>query len=382
MIVIEAAMKELNRRQFLATLPMHAVAQQLMNGLRFMLVRDYPGWCCKSVSPTKHQAVLAPYEQTVVSFRQQWPSGGFKRLGRNSNSTVLMDLDTGRVIRTLPFGGLDLVSFFGSGRRLMADQIIPTKQVVIVDLDSEEVPPKTIQRDGTISAYAAGDDHFLGPTNGDPYQGSVRLQAVDSAIFVRSEPIVPEGVGRQTGHSSAGYVFAPDRRTYIHAIRSSMLVLRDCLSLKPKWTANVKSLPVLMQLAISADGRWIASAFRDNELEPNVKDAEIVVLNGHDGSVYQRFPAHGWSRLAISPDGSMVAAARRLATDSSAREFILTVGIYDTKTGVEIVRLPQERLKIKGTSLTTYFNGLAFTSDGEYLLASAQTTKQWKVVTR
>ncbi len=104
-------------------------------------------------------------------------------------------------------------------------------------------------------------------------------------------------------------------------------------------------------LAFSPDGACIAALVRPGGSKASVDGREVRILASDTGKELRRFATGSGSLLAYSPDGSRLAVARGGP-----------IGVWDTRSGKELLRLKKERGEFDDT-----FEWIAFSPDGSRL---------------
>src|SRR5262249_52774451 len=117
-------------------------------------------------------------------------------------------------------------------------------------------------------------------------------------------------------------------------------------------------------LAVSPDGRWVASGGEDRAVLvwDNLTGARVRALDGH---------ATGVSCVAFSPDGRLLAAGTR-GSDSKDNPLPPELKLYDPESAREVRALGGPTRELKS---------LAFSPDGRLLAAGGndQKVRLWEV---
>jgi hypothetical protein len=174
---------------------------------------------------------------------------------------------------------------------------------------------------------------------------------------------------------------AGDRKKLFYAF-GRVLVCRQTEDLALLWTRTIDNNLLNGQiLAVSADGMRLAASFMGTETKGPERTPFIEIYDGRDGSLVRRLAENGDQGMALSPTGRWLAVAKSIRKSDAIH---LLIDMYDAMSGQLIAsavhdRVPPGRLQ----SLNGQFhnsNSLQFTSDGKYLLSSANNlVKVWQV---
>jgi hypothetical protein len=184
---------------------------------------------------------------------------------------------------------------------------------------------------------------------------------------------------------------AADRRTFVYSFDDTVVVRRS-EDLEALWQCRVgtdRGLS-LTTSGISADGKLVAVGA--SHWEEKFEKYYVVVYEGRKGEELARFPVDGdevtrlpvdsIDRVAISPDGKLLAVGQRLHLDGEPSGTQPTVHVFDIATRKKVATLIQDQLRQGGArqeSLISSFSCIQFTPDGKYLVTSTINTKVWEM---
>jgi hypothetical protein len=138
-----------------------------------------------------------------------------------------------------------------------------------------------------------------------------------------------------------------------------------------------------MGAAISPDSAFVLVASSNNvDRRLPAHRSLISMLSGRDGSVVTEFPFDGTEGVALSLDGSLLAAGYRVPLEGRRTGTQPTVAIIEVTSGKQIATIIQDQFRENGKEyLYAGFNpnGILFTLDGKYLITSGLNTKVWRV---
>jgi hypothetical protein len=183
------------------------------------------------------------------------------------------------------------------------------------------------------------------------------------------------------GHDTEAF-FSSDRGKFAYCTDRSIVVRRSS-DLGVAWTREVeRDYFGAPRLAISSDGSRVAAAVVDTTFVEQQRKYYIEVYTGSEGTPISRLPLKGDAGLAISPDGNRLAVGERLNSTARANETQLAVSIFDIASGQQVARIIHDQFRIaKGEWVNSHFgtHGIQFTSDGKFLITSSVHTKIWEL---
>lgn len=103
-----------------------------------------------------------------------------------------------------------------------------------------------------------------------------------------------------------------------------------------------------------------------------------VVYRAENGEELRRITLTGVTRLAVSPDGRLLAAGERRSAGPSKAQAL--VSLYDFATGERLARAAHRAVDVpRNNPWAGQFNAIAFTADGKFLLTSATDIYVWTI---
>jgi WD40 repeat protein len=145
-----------------------------------------------------------------------------------------------------------------------------------------------------------------------------------------------------------GVAFAPDARTIASVDATGVLRLWDTATGKPLWQTGGSRDRVFAPVLVTPDGKQV--------LAPGL--AGVRVWDAASGKEIRRIGSGYFNRLALSPDGTVLAGGSYLGSNLQPQA---DVQLWDTATGKELGRLPGK--------FQSFF-ALAFSPDGKLVAAA------------
>jgi hypothetical protein len=200
------------------------------------------------------------------------------------------------------------------------------------------------------------------------------LTKVPYATRPRKPRPVVSGITLSTDY---GFAISNDRKKLAYAF-DDVLLCRRTADLKVLWDRSIEAGMKPLRVDISASGSRVAVAVADGEPLFNQQHRTyIAVFDGETGEDVARLARNWGDGMALSADGKLIAVVMR--EPGKKGEVIPTVYIHDVLSGKELASVAHERIK-KGThQLLEAACGVAFTSDGKYMITSGMATKVWKL---
>jgi hypothetical protein len=158
-----------------------------------------------------------------------------------------------------------------------------------------------------------------------------------------------------------------------------VLICRRTGDLSVIWTQELGSdFKKQWRLALSADGSYVAATPDDsNFFAHSERSPYVVVYAGRDGKELSRIPSSGSEAIAISPNGKLLALGEVVRESGDA---VLTVHIRDATSGQELTTLVLDRVKRGQTQFVTSGIRIEFTADASYVITSANNSvKAWRM---
>ncbi len=172
------------------------------------------------------------------------------------------------------------------------------------------------------------------------------------------------------------YVLSDDRSIYVYCYEPN-LVCRQTKDLKVLWTREIEPPNVVFKIA-SPNKSCVAVAVADNPHTDMQKEHYVLVYSGKTGAKIARLPICGTDGLALSSDGNFLAVVES-KPDENKEEYLLTVKIYEVRSGRILGSVEHDRIKSQRHMATKTVCRVHFTPDGQYLISSGMNTKIWKL---
>jgi WD40 repeat protein len=283
------------------------------------------------------------------------PDGAFLFTGESNGGVLMWDLAEGVVVQRF-----DVNSSSASGSQQVTHiSISPDGRLLLVS--GHPGTDQVLWQVGYATSYSAM------PTTGVllarfPHIGaSGTVFSPDSRTAVVGETINHEALvldvafgpeeQRWFGHRAymTRAVFSPDGQTMLSSDQSGGLILWDATSGRQirqmrGYGGAVTNSP---GIAFTPDGQAVVTL---------AEDSNLILLDINTGEILRRFGSYGYSNLALSPDGSMVAVENGTG-----------IIIWDVATGEEARRLTS----IGGNGIAGSITGVAFSPDGETLISTS-----------
>lgn len=249
---------------------------------------------------------------------------------------------------------------------------------IIIDLRDLNLEEGAAPPDNMLY-YAAGDHTLIGTVLNEAtsrYEALVRLALPGYRELVR----VPFAVSPREQYANDTDLFFSADRTIFGYAAGHTLVCRRTKDLGIIWTQAIEQeFFGASRLAISANGSRVAAAIIDTAYLADQRKYYISLYDGKDGSPLARLPVNGYAGLALSPDGELIAAGRR-TMNAKTREVQLFVDLYNVGSAKPFASLLHDTVPPgREQSLNAGFGyyGIQFTSDGTYLITSSNRVKVW-----
>jgi len=194
-----------------------------------------------------------------------------------------------------------------------------------------------------------------------------------------------------TGKTESDLMVSSDRKTFVYSVDNNV-VCRRASDLGVKWTRQMKGTgetnPTAgpWRVAVSADGGLVAASIRGRPWAG--QEPRVDVYDGKDGTPLAAIPVDADEAIALSPDGRLLAAGKRVAMrggkQAGGRKSGTqpTVLLFDIASGKQVATLIQDRFRGGGGEfLYAGFtsNGILFTPDNKYLVTSGLNTRIWEI---
>jgi len=131
---------------------------------------------------------------------------------------------------------------------------------------------------------------------------------------------------------------------------------------------------------ISARGDYFAASIAKGTLNGQFLHYTHLYISVYDrdtAAEIARLPIDGKEGIAISPDGKTLAVVVR--EPGQRGEVSPTVHIYDVASGTKLTVVVHDRIPKGRRQFLEAGCGVAFTSDGKYLITSGMLTKVWRI---
>jgi hypothetical protein len=178
--------------------------------------------------------------------------------------------------------------------------------------------------------------------------------------------------------SRADIGISADHKLLFHFFDSA-IVCRRSEDLTVLWTHPIeKGLAAFP--TISAHGDYVATGIARSTSDGQVFHYTYLYVSVYDrktGVEIARLPISGKEGIAISPDGKLLAVVVRESGENG--EVVPTVHIYDLPSGVSVATVVHDRIPKGRRQFLEAGCGVAFTSDGKYLITSGMVTKVWRI---
>ncbi len=350
------------------------------------LERDFRNAYLLAVSPDGKRVCLYFTETRQETFTLSSGRWLHKNAQRSRDTLSVLDLKTGAAVFSGTFRAkVYPASFFTDGERLYAETgsflqngELVTQQTV-VDLPSGKTAERIAPIDsGTAFGFhAIREDTLLVQSYDQNLKRSVTLtQARWPTFGVIRRSAYATQEREEAGRDSEKYISA-DRNILAYGFDHT-IVCRYTGDLSVIWTTKVAPEFIgAWRLAISADGRYVAAALTDSAFSNREKKYDVRVYEGEHGKEITRLAVSGTDGIAISPNGKLLAAAH---TVRDKRGAVPTVFIYEVGTAVMLASVEHETVTSNPFMNASFgLHGIDFTSDGKYLITSAQDTRLWAI---
>ena len=214
----------------------------------------------------------------------------------------------------------------------------------------------------------------------------VKLNLKEQKEEARVPAGAPDCKCKRCTEESDVVMWSASRRLLVHgtwircgsgAGREGPVLVRRAEDLRVEAVTQIPAGLVPSAIAMSADEKCVVvGAFTDDRRE----DGVVLVYDVATGKLLRRLGVDGRYGVAVSPDGGMLAAARKVL-DKRGEEMRVEVELVDFRTGEELavakfpwVKVPRMEPWVAG------LHWLAFSPDGKELIASRyHDTRIWRI---
>ena len=133
-------------------------------------------------------------------------------------------------------------------------------------------------------------------------------------------------------------------------------------------------------MAVSAHGEYVAAVMAEVSFQGEFERYTRLytgIFDGKTGGEVARLMVFGKYGIAISPSGKLIATVTDELGDHGA--ILPTVHIHGVPSGARFVSVVHDRVPKGRRQALLAGCGVAFTSDGKYLVTSGAVTKVWSV---
>jgi len=134
-----------------------------------------------------------------------------------------------------------------------------------------------------------------------------------------------------------------DRKRLVQGTTAQTIVCWDTESLKALWEVPIPPGMTANSVGISGDGGVVAAGVSQGMYFGRTDRYFVGIYRGSDGKELAKYPVRGYEAIALSGDGKLFAASRRLAANGS-KDLLVEVEIYETETGHSVGRLTHMRV--------------------------------------
>lgn len=354
------------------------------------LVREFERAQLLAMSPTGEWICL--HQGSGIRRWGQTRSGWFERTEKTPAGIVILRFPSLQLewSRSSSSSLREYASFFSDGRRLFGERFAAaySDQRTILDISSRVEKEYTMQREKGVSrlSFAYSDDVLLVyeqvlavELNG--FRSSWLRQNSSTGEELDRVGYAPDGALLDRGRGEAIPCVSLDREVIVHVFEGR-IVMRLSKDLTVRWVRPPEPEFTPRRLGISAGGELVAVAMCDNtKLSSDARQRKfILILNGRDGSVVRRIPVDGSASVAVSRDGSLIAAGAVLE-DVPRRGMLRTVvRLFDGGQGAEPKLLTHSEVSVQNRLASGLgWTGLQFTPDDQFLISSGESTRIWKL---
>ncbi len=201
-----------------------------------------------------------------------------------------------------------------------------------------------------------------------------QITKVPYAIQPRQPRPVISGIKLSTDY---GLSISDNRQKLAYAFDETVLCRRTT-DLAVVWQQSVEHGMKPLRVALSPSGNRVAVAVADGE--PVLNQAHrsyIIIYDGENGEDLKRLMLNWAHGIALSADGSLLALD--LPRPGKNGEVIITVHLYDASSGDELGSVVHDHIKKGRHQFLEAGCGIAFTSNGNFMITSGMTTKVWRI---
>ena len=168
-----------------------------------------------------------------------------------------------------------------------------------------------------------------------------------------------------------------DRGTYAYSFDHT-LVCRRISDLAVLWTHQIPPQLHARQVAVSADGGYVAVASADDAFyRVQQRNYQIAVYDGETGASVALLDLNGSDGMALSPDGRLIAVVAREPGKKHA--LVPTVYIHEVPSGARLASIVHDAVKRGRRQFLESASWVAFTQRGSYLITYGAATRVWRI---
>jgi len=282
-----------------------------------------------------------------------------------------------------------IVSFFADNQTVYLETVVlppdfRTGERVLIDLRAGKIEERSYTRapDEQYTRYYALNGRALLGIEADPNPSRaialIRASLPDYKVMARAAYAMESVTPGDSATNNWGAVVSADRKVIASRLGHT-IVLRRTEDLGVIWTRQIEpEFFGVWRLAITPNGTRITAAVLDFIEKDRASNDYVSVYDGKSGKSLAKLPVSGKEGLAISPDGRLLAIAKKLAKNKDIQLFI---EVYEATTGRHVTNCLHDTVRPgKYQNLVASIDGIEFTADGKYLMTSGNNTvKAWQV---